>query len=101
MRSTWPRSAAWSDGNEQNAADAGLSCSIRRRMLADELVGVGQGVEGARVGPEAVELGGAEPAGLQVMAVHVGDFQLATLAGLQGADHLEHVGRIDVDAGDG
>src|SRR5262249_17827424 len=70
-----------------------------RRFLPDQLVGVRQRFERARLGPVAAQLCIPKPSLPQVMAVDVGDFQLPPAARLQRLDHVENVRRIEVDPG--
>src|SRR5919204_1875433 len=80
---------------------SGVSVLVRA-VDADEVVDLVVGVDRlAGVAPEPLQHVVRHGAPLHVPVVHVGDLQLAPAGGLQGRDHLEHVGVVEVDAGDG
>src|SRR5438477_7568133 len=68
--------------------------------LRDEITRPVQRLEGPRVRPPAVEDLAGELATPQIPVVDVGDLELAPARRLQGADHVEDLGVVEVDAGD-
>src|SRR5438309_11753404 len=70
-----------------------------RGSLADQLIGVSQGVRCAGVGPVSLDERKPEPALLQIVSIDIGDFQFTAPAGLERLDHGKHVGRVNVNAG--
>src|SRR5205807_10103002 len=92
LRSPWTRKVAPSARFGSGSLERLLRFAGVSRAAGHELVRGVERIEGAGVGPPALQAVALERSGLQVVVVHVGDLQLPAAARLERPDHVEDRG---------